>query len=182
MEGARGRRAPSAPRGLPTASVAGLVLSMTEEQLAAVRLYTSEEVVAKLGLKPTWLKSWITQDRVPHVRSGADRGVRFTAADIFEIGRMLPEHSVAAGGSAAGGTRARAAVVSQPAFRRGWAAAPRRRAPRVVRGGAVGGRHLRLEPAEGPPTSSPQHLILRSGCHLERTDLDAAAAVTGSLT
>ncbi len=89
---------------------------MTEEQLAAVRLYTSEEVVAKLGLKPTWLKNWITQDRVPHVRSGADRGVRFTAADIFEIGGMLPELlGGRRGGSTAGGTQARAAAVSQPA-------------------------------------------------------------------
>jgi|1185.fasta_scaffold725106_1 hypothetical protein len=64
---------------------------MTEEQLAAVRLYTAEEVVAMLGLKPTWLKNWITQKRVPHVRSGVDRGVRFTAAHILEIGDMLPD-------------------------------------------------------------------------------------------
>jgi hypothetical protein len=48
-------------------------------------------VVEKLGLKAKWLKTWITQNRVPHVRSGVDRGVRFTAADILEIGRMLPQ-------------------------------------------------------------------------------------------
>ncbi len=64
---------------------------MTEEQLAAVRLYTSEEVIEKLGLKPTWLKNWITENRVPHLRSGVDRGVQFTAAHILEIGSMLPE-------------------------------------------------------------------------------------------
>jgi predicted DNA-binding transcriptional regulator AlpA len=88
---------------------------MTEEQLAAVRLYTSEEVVEKLGLKPTWLKNWITQNRVPHVRSGVDRGVRFTAADIFEIGRMLPELlGGRRGGSAVGDKQAWNAVAGQP--------------------------------------------------------------------
>ena len=80
---------------------------MTEEQLAAVRLYTSEEVVEKLGLKPTWLKNWITENRVPHLRSGVDRGVQFTAAHILEIGRMLPELlGGRRGGSPASGTSA----------------------------------------------------------------------------
>jgi hypothetical protein len=64
---------------------------MTEEQLAAVRLYTAGEVVTMLRLKPTWLKNWITQQRIPHVRSGAERGVCFTAEHVLEIGRMLPE-------------------------------------------------------------------------------------------
>jgi hypothetical protein len=64
---------------------------MIEEQLTAVRLYTAEEVVAMLRLRPTWLKNWITQKRVPHLRAGADRGVRFTQAHILEIGSQLPE-------------------------------------------------------------------------------------------
>jgi len=64
---------------------------MTEEQFAAVRLYTSEEVVEKLGLEPTSLKDWITDNRVPHLRSDVERGVQFGAAHILEIGRMLPE-------------------------------------------------------------------------------------------
>jgi hypothetical protein len=64
---------------------------MTEEQLAAVRLYTAQEVVAMLGLNPTWLKNWITQERVPHLRAGEERGVQFTQAHILEIGSMLPE-------------------------------------------------------------------------------------------
>jgi len=88
---------------------------MTEEQLAAVRLYTSTEVVRMLRLKPTWLKKWITDERVPHVRAGAERGVRFTAQHILEIGSMLPEllggHR---GGSTAGHPRARDAVLGQP--------------------------------------------------------------------
>jgi hypothetical protein len=48
-------------------------------------------VFEKLGLKPTWLKRWITAERVPHMRAGAERGVGFTAAHVLEIGRMLPD-------------------------------------------------------------------------------------------
>lgn len=103
------------PRGLPTASAAGLVLSMTEEQLAAVRLYTSQEVVQMLRLKPTWLKNWITEERVPHVRASGKRGVRFTAAHILAIGGMLPDllggHR---GVPTAGGPLERASRVEQP--------------------------------------------------------------------
>jgi hypothetical protein len=66
---------------------------MTEEQLAAARLYTATEVVAMLRLKPTWLKNWITQERVPHLRAGGNRGVQFTQAHILEIGSMLPNCS-----------------------------------------------------------------------------------------
>jgi hypothetical protein len=115
MEGGRGHRAASAPRGLPTASVAGLVLSMTEEQLAAVRLYTAKEVVQMLRLKPTWLKNWITEERVPHVRASGQRGVRFTAAHILAIRGMLPDllggHR---GGPTAGGALERASRAEQP--------------------------------------------------------------------
>jgi hypothetical protein len=64
---------------------------MTDEQLAAIRLYTAEEVVAMLRLKPTWLKNWITQGRVRHLRAGEDRGVQFTLEHILEIGSRLPE-------------------------------------------------------------------------------------------
>ena len=42
-------------------------------------------------LEPTWLKNWIPPNRVPHVRSGVDRGVRFTAAHILGIGSLLPD-------------------------------------------------------------------------------------------
>jgi predicted DNA-binding transcriptional regulator AlpA len=90
-------------------------MGMTEEQLAAVRLYTAEEVVKMLGLKPTWLKNWITEKRVPHVRAGGDRGVRFTAAHILEIGGMLPGllggHR---GGRAVDDTKDRGGEVTQP--------------------------------------------------------------------
>jgi hypothetical protein len=89
---------------------------MTEEQLAAVRLYTSREAVEKLGLKPTWLKRWITAERVPHVRAGAERGVGFTAAHVLEIGRMLPDLlGGQRGASMAGEAQVRAAVVDQSA-------------------------------------------------------------------
>jgi hypothetical protein len=64
---------------------------MTEDQLAAVRLYTAEEVVRMLRLKPTWLKNWITQKRVRHLCAGEDRGVQFTQEHILEIGSRLPE-------------------------------------------------------------------------------------------
>jgi len=88
---------------------------MTEEQLAAVRLYTSEEVVEKLALKLTWLKNWITENRVPHLRSGVDRGVQFTAAQILEIGRMLPELlGGRRGGSLTGGTSAHPERMGHP--------------------------------------------------------------------
>jgi hypothetical protein len=89
---------------------------MTEEQLAAVRLYTSREAVEKLGLKPTWLKRWITAERVPHVRAGAERGVGFTAAHVLEIGRMLPDLlGGQRGASMAGKAHVRAAGVDQSA-------------------------------------------------------------------
>jgi hypothetical protein len=91
---------------------------MTEEQLAAVRLYTAEEVVAMLRLKPTWLKNWITQGRVRHVRAGEDRGVRFTHEHILEIGDRLPEllggHR---GGPAADGTQDPAGQAQQSTSR-----------------------------------------------------------------
>jgi hypothetical protein len=100
---------------LPTASAAELVLRMTEEQLAAVCLYTSKEVVQMLRLRPTWLKNWITDERVPHVRAGANRGVRFTAAHILEIGGMLPELlGGRRGGSSADDTQDWAGRVEQP--------------------------------------------------------------------
>jgi hypothetical protein len=44
-----------------------------------------------LRLKPTWLKNWITEERVPHVRAGRNRGVRFTAAHVLKISSMLPD-------------------------------------------------------------------------------------------
>jgi hypothetical protein len=89
---------------------------MTEEQLAAVRLYTSQEVVKALRLKPTWLKRWITEERVPHVRAGVKRGVRFTAAHVLEIGRMLPDLlGGQRGASVASEAEVRAAGVDLPA-------------------------------------------------------------------
>jgi hypothetical protein len=91
------------------------VLLVTEEQLAANRLYKSKQVVQILDIEPTWLKRWITAERVPHLRSGAQRGVRFTAAHILEIGTMLPEllggHR---GGAAADDRQAGEAVQEEP--------------------------------------------------------------------
>jgi hypothetical protein len=93
----------------------GLILGMSEEQLAAVRLYTSQEVVRMLRLRLTWLKNRITEERVPHVRAGRKRRVRFTAASILEIGGMLPGllggHC---GASTAGDAQDRAGRVKQP--------------------------------------------------------------------
>ncbi|MBB3082722.1 hypothetical protein [Geodermatophilus sabuli] len=69
---------------------------MNEEQLAIVRCYKRREPAEKLDIPETWLKRWVTARCVPHQRSGdphakQQRGVWFTAADILEIGRMLPE-------------------------------------------------------------------------------------------
>ncbi len=64
---------------------------MTEEQVAARRLYTADEVVALLRLKPTWLENWVTENRVRHLRAGDRRGVRFTLEHIIELGDRLPE-------------------------------------------------------------------------------------------
>ena len=54
------------------------------------RLHTSEEVVEKLWLKPAWLINRITQNQVPHLRSGADRGVCFTRQTLRGSGSRLP--------------------------------------------------------------------------------------------
>jgi hypothetical protein len=63
---------------------------MTEEQLAAVRRYKPAEAVQSLNIPAKWLKNWVREGRVPHRRPGKRR-VWFTAEDILEIGRMLPE-------------------------------------------------------------------------------------------
>lgn len=44
-----------------------------------------------LNIPPKWLKELVRDRRVPHQRTGATRGVWFTAADVLEIGRMLPD-------------------------------------------------------------------------------------------
>ena len=62
----------------------------TPDDLTQLRRYTRPEVAAMLKIPPTWLKRWVTADLVPHQRSGAQRGVWFTYADICEIGRVLP--------------------------------------------------------------------------------------------
>ncbi|MGY1846204.1 MULTISPECIES: hypothetical protein [unclassified Blastococcus] len=64
---------------------------MTDEQLAAVRCYTSAEVVQMLNMKKKWLKDLVRDRRVPHQRTGATKGVWFTAEVVSKIGEMLPE-------------------------------------------------------------------------------------------
>ncbi|MGZ4658086.1 MAG: hypothetical protein ACXVGE_14275 [Blastococcus sp.] len=64
---------------------------MTDEQLAAIRRYTSAEVVQMLNIPAKWLKELVRDDRVPHRRTGATRGVWFTAEDVLKIGEMLPD-------------------------------------------------------------------------------------------
>jgi len=133
---------------------------MTGEQLAAVRLYTSTEVVQMLRLEPTWLKNWITDERVPHVRVGAERGVRFTPRHILEIGSMLPEllggHR---GGSPAGPPRARDAVLGQPT------PGATAQQPSGRRGAS----------AEAPAVVDIRWSTSRPGVSSERTDLVPAA-------
>ncbi|MGY2085906.1 hypothetical protein [Blastococcus sp. SYSU DS0539] len=63
---------------------------MTDEQLAAVRCYTSAEVVRMLNMKQKWLKDLVRERRVPHQRTGTTKGVWFTADDVLKIGEMLP--------------------------------------------------------------------------------------------
>lgn len=63
------------------------------DELKALRRYTREEVADLLGIPETWLKRWVTEDAVPHQRSGQpgprQRGVWFTYDNILEIGGML---------------------------------------------------------------------------------------------
>jgi hypothetical protein len=64
---------------------------MTDEQLAAIRCYTSPEVIQMLNMKEKWLKNLVRERRVPHQRTGPTKGVWFTAEDVRNIGEMLPE-------------------------------------------------------------------------------------------
>jgi hypothetical protein len=64
---------------------------MTDEQLAAVRRCTSDEVVKMLNIPAKWLKELVREGRVPHQRTGPTKGVWFTAEDVLNIGEMLPE-------------------------------------------------------------------------------------------
>lgn len=63
---------------------------MNDDDFKTLRRYTAAEVVAKLRIRPTWLKRWVSANAVPHQRSGTVRGVWFTYDDILAIGRMLP--------------------------------------------------------------------------------------------
>ena len=64
---------------------------MTDEQLAELRMYKPAEVALMLKIPITRLETWVRDDRVPHLRAGVLRGVEFTAEDIRQIGRMLPD-------------------------------------------------------------------------------------------
>lgn len=71
------------------------VTAMTDDHdLTALRRYTRKEAAAMLNSPDTWLKVWVTDDKVPHQRSGKpgprQRGVWFIYNDILAIGRMLP--------------------------------------------------------------------------------------------
>ena len=72
---------------------------MTEEQLAAVRRYTSAEVVKMLNIPVKWLRELVRERRVPHQRTGPTKGVWFTAADVVQIGEMLPSLMAHRGGN-----------------------------------------------------------------------------------
>ena len=64
---------------------------MTDERLAELRMYKPAEVALMLNIPITRLETWVRDDRVPHLRAGVLRGVEFTAEDIRQIGRMLPD-------------------------------------------------------------------------------------------
>src|SRR5687768_1603428 len=64
---------------------------MTDEQLAELRMYKPAEVARMLNIPITRLETWVREDRVPHLRAGVLRGVEFTAEDVRQIGRMLPD-------------------------------------------------------------------------------------------
>jgi hypothetical protein len=63
---------------------------VTDDQLAAVRRYTSAEVVQMLNIPAKWLRELVRERRVPHQRTGPTKGVWFTADDVLKIGEMLP--------------------------------------------------------------------------------------------
>jgi hypothetical protein len=62
----------------------------TPEPFVTLRRYTRTEVAAMLNIPDTWLKRWVTDDAIPHRRSGAVRGVWFTYDDVLAIGVLLP--------------------------------------------------------------------------------------------
>ena len=64
---------------------------MTEDELAELRACKPADVAQTLDLPITRLETWVREDRVPHARAGAVRGVEFSAEDIRQIARMRPE-------------------------------------------------------------------------------------------
>jgi hypothetical protein len=96
---------------------------MTDEELAELRVYMPAEVARMLNIPEGRPERWVPEGRVPHLRAGVSRGVEFTAGDIREIGRMLPELM---GGRRAGplnGRQAAAAPRVEPSAETiaGWA-------------------------------------------------------------
>lgn len=69
-------------------------MTHTDDDFKTLRRYSRQEAAALLHIRDSWLKVWVTDDVIPHRRSGTpgprQRGVWFTYDDILAIGRMLP--------------------------------------------------------------------------------------------
>lgn len=69
-------------------------MTVDDNDLKTLRRYSRQEAAALLHISDSWLKRWVTEDVVPHQRSGKpgarQRGVWFTYDDVLAIGKVMP--------------------------------------------------------------------------------------------
>ena len=69
-------------------------MTVNDNDLKTLRRYSRQETAALLHISDSWLKGWVTEDAVPHQRSGKpgprQRGVWFTYDDVLAIGKLMP--------------------------------------------------------------------------------------------
>jgi hypothetical protein len=69
-------------------------MTVDDNDLKTFRRYSRQDAAALLNAPDSWLKTWVTDDVVPHQRSGKpgprQRGVWFTYDDILAIGKLMP--------------------------------------------------------------------------------------------
>lgn len=69
-------------------------MTFDDNDFRTFRRYSRHDAAALLHIPDSWLRGWVTDDAVPHQRSGKpgprQRGVWFTYDDILAIGKMMP--------------------------------------------------------------------------------------------
>jgi hypothetical protein len=69
-------------------------VSLDDNDFKTFRRYSRRDAANLLHVPDSWLKNWVTNNAVPHQRSGKpgprQRGVWFTYGDILAIGEMMP--------------------------------------------------------------------------------------------